>query len=132
VTILTAPKLGDFLSKKNETAKAILFTNKGTTGALWKSLAIDFKGAIPFAQVRDKEKDAVEQFGITKFPTIVLLPGGDAAGKVYEGKMEKQALFEFFSVAKPPKSTEEPASENSKASQDSEASSTAKPSEKRE
>jgi protein disulfide-isomerase A6 len=70
---------------------------------LWKSLAIDFKDAISFSQIRDKEKDAVDAMGITKFPTIVLLPGGAAAGKVYNDKMEKQALFDFFAAVKPTK-----------------------------
>ncbi|KAA8912857.1 hypothetical protein FN846DRAFT_886957 [Sphaerosporella brunnea] len=118
VTKLTAPKLDDFLSKKNETAKAILFTKKGTTGALWKSLAIDFEDSIIFTQIRDKEKDVAERFGITKFPTIVLLPGGDAEGKVFEGKIEKQALFDFFAATKPPKVVDQPASEDSKSSKD--------------
>lgn len=83
---LTAPKLTEWLNEKNETAKAILFTPKGTTSALYKALAIDFHGSIEFAQVRDKETDALKEFGVEKFPTLIVLPGGTAAGKVYEGK----------------------------------------------
>ena len=63
-----APLLKEFLANKNETAKAILFTNKGTTGALWKSLAIDFLGSVTFAQVRDKETAAVEALGVFEIP----------------------------------------------------------------
>ena len=69
--------LKEFLANKNETAKAILFTKNGTTGALWKSLAIDFLGSVTFAQVRDKETAAVEAFGGLKFPKVLLLPGGE-------------------------------------------------------
>lgn len=99
VTKVTANKLGDFLSKSNATAKAILFTNKGTTPALWKSLAIDFKGKIAFATIRDKEAAAVETFGVTEFPKIVLLPGGEKEGVVYDGKVAKEPLAEFFKGA---------------------------------
>jgi protein disulfide-isomerase A6 len=112
--LLSAPKFDEFLSKKNDTAKAILFTNKGSIGALWKSLAIDFGDNIIFAQIRGSNKGPVEQFGITKFPTIVLLPGGDAEGMVYEGEMNKKALFDFFAATKPPKKTEEAESASTK------------------
>ena len=37
------------------------------------ALAIDFLGSIQVAQVRNKEKKAVESLGIDKFPTLVLL-----------------------------------------------------------
>jgi len=104
VTRLTSPKLDDFLSKKNETAKVILFTNKGTTSALYKALAVDFLDSVSFAQIRDKEKEAVEKFGVTKYPTLVLLPGGEKDGLVYDGAMKKDDLVKFVSqVAEPNK-----------------------------
>ncbi|KAL7271586.1 hypothetical protein RUND412_005645 [Rhizina undulata] len=99
---LKSSELDDFLSKNNETAKAILFTNKGMTTALWKALATDFLGSIKLGQVRNIEKEANERFGITEYPTIVVLPGGDAEGQVYKGKMEKKSLFDFFSKISPP------------------------------
>jgi protein disulfide-isomerase A6 len=102
VTRVTDAKFDDFLSKNNETAKAILFTNKGTTTPLWKALAIDYLGTMGFAQIRDKEKHAVEVFGITKYPTVVLLPGGDAEGIVYGGSgFSKDALLKFFQATVP-------------------------------
>lgn len=94
--------LDKFLSDKNETAKAILFTEKGTTSALLKSLAIDFSDVITIGQVRNKETRAVETFGISKFPTFILLPGGDAPGIVYDGEMKKEALVKFLSQAGQP------------------------------
>jgi protein disulfide-isomerase A6 len=126
VTKLSGSKFTEFLSDKNETAKAILFTNKGTTSALWRSLAVDFLDAISFAQVRDKETAAVESMGVTKFPTIVVLPGGDAGGKVYGGKMEKQAIYDFFAAVKVPKSKDEPQSSSSSSASTTKPSSTRK------
>lgn len=94
--------IDDFLSTKNESAKAVLFTEKGTTSALLKSIAIDFLDAITVAQVRNTQKEAVELFGIEKFPTLVLLPGGDKDGIVYDGDLKKEAMVQFLTqVASP-------------------------------
>lgn len=110
--------LDKFLSDKNETAKAILFTEKGTTSALLKSIAIDFSDVITIGQVRNKETKAVETFGIEKFPTLVLLPGGDAPGIVYDGEQKKDAIVKFLSQARQPNPDSPPpkAKKNAKAS----------------
>ncbi|KAI1436811.1 thioredoxin-domain-containing protein [Xylaria sp. CBS 124048] len=94
---VTDKEINTFLSTNNATAKAILFTEKGTTSALLRSLAIDFLDVISFAQVRDKASGVVDMFGITSYPTLVLLPGGDKSGLVYDGEMKKPAMLEFLS-----------------------------------
>lgn len=99
---------------RNESAKAILFTNKGVTSALWKALAIDFLGSMTFAQIRDKEKEAINIFGISKYPTIVVLPGGNQDGIVYDGKVQKDDLFKFFSAIAPPPKEPEPSAKPAK------------------
>lgn len=91
--------LESWLSTGNDTAKAILFSDKGTTSALLRALAIDYLGSVSFAQVRNKEKTAVSTFGITKFPTLVVLPGGDKEGIVYDGEMKKDAMVAFVKEA---------------------------------
>ena len=104
--------LEGWLAESNETAKAILFTDKGKTSALLKSIAIDFKGSIHVAQIRntDKEKASLELFGITKFPTLILLPGGkEAEGIVYDGEMKKEAMVAFLSQAAAPNPDPAPA-----------------------
>jgi protein disulfide-isomerase A6 len=99
---VTDKDIDTFLSTNNETAKAILFTDKGTTSALLRSLAIDFLDVISFAQVRDKESKATAIFDIKSYPTLVLLPGGDKEGLVYEGEMKKPAMLKFLSQAGDP------------------------------
>jgi len=106
---ITDKELDSFLAEGNDTAKAILFTEKGTTSALLKALSVDFLGSITVAQIRNKEKAAVEGFGITKFPTVVLLPGGEAEGMVYEGELKKDGLVEFLSQVSPPNPDPAPA-----------------------
>lgn len=99
---VTDKDIDAFLSTNNETAKALLFTDKGTTSALLRSLAIDFLDVISFAQVRDKESKATGLFNVASYPTLVLLPGGDKAGVVYQGAMKRPAMLEFLSQAGEP------------------------------
>jgi protein disulfide-isomerase A6 len=115
-----------WLAEANDTAKAILFTDKGKTSALLKSIAIEFKGSISVAQIRntDKEKASLELFGITNFPTLILLPGGkEAEGIVYDGELTKEAMVAFLSQAATPNLDPAPAKvklPKSKDSKDSE------------
>jgi protein disulfide-isomerase A6 len=99
---ITDKDIDSFLSEKNETAKAILFTEKGTTSALLRSLAIDFLDAITVGQVRSKDKKAVDMFGVESFPALILLPGGTKDALVYEGEMKKPAMLDFLSQAATP------------------------------
>ncbi|KAI0853465.1 thioredoxin-domain-containing protein [Daldinia vernicosa] len=99
---VTDKDLDSFLSTKNDTAKAILFTEKGTTSALLKSIAIDFLDVITVAQIRDKETKANELFAIKSYPTFVLLPGGDKESIVYEGDLKKDDMVKFLSQAGQP------------------------------
>ncbi|KAK4129116.1 thioredoxin-domain-containing protein [Parathielavia appendiculata] len=93
--------LDNFLADK-EMPKAILFTEKGATSALLKSIAIDFSGVITIGQARNKETKAVETFDVKKFPTLVLLPGGEAPAIVYDGELKKDAIVQFLSQAGQP------------------------------
>ncbi|KAF3911691.1 hypothetical protein AA313_de0203732 [Arthrobotrys entomopaga] len=126
VTRVNSNTVNEFLQKNNETAKAILFTKKGVATPMYKALAIDYLGAITFAQVRDKETEALAVFGIEKFPTLVVLPGGDAEGAVYDGEMKKEPMSKFLSkYAKPVDS--KPAKEEKTAKESSTSTTTSVP-----
>ncbi|KAM5432856.1 putative protein disulfide-isomerase [Microsporum canis] len=109
---VTDKNIEEWLSQGNETAKAILFTEKGTTGATLKALSADFLGSITFGQIRNKEKSAVETFGVSSFPALVLLPGGDKESILYDGEMKKKPMMEFLSRVAEPNS--KPAAEKPK------------------
>lgn len=108
---LQSSGLDQWLADTTTPAKAILFTEKGTTSGLIRSLAIDFLGSIGVAQIRSKEEDAVEKFGITQFPSIVLLPGEGQDPVVYTDEMKKDALVKLFSQVTPPNPDPAPAKE---------------------
>ncbi|KAF1980652.1 thioredoxin-domain-containing protein [Aulographum hederae CBS 113979] len=109
--------LDEWLSDNNGTAKAILFTDKSPVSALLRSLAIDYLGSITFGQVRKSEEKAVETFGITKYPTLVVLPGGDKDGLVYDGEMKKEGMNKFLSQIASP--NPDPAPQQAKPKKDS-------------
>jgi protein disulfide-isomerase A6 len=116
--------LEKWLDENNNTAKVVLFSDKSTTSTLLKALAIDYLGSISFAQIRNKEVVAVNMFGISKFPTLVLLPGGEQEAIVYDGEMKKGAMIEFLKqVAQPnpdsmPETEKPPRREANKAADD--------------
>ncbi|KAK8013064.1 hypothetical protein PG991_010439 [Apiospora marii] len=111
---VTDKDVDSFLSTNNNTAKAILFSEKGTTSALLKSLAIDFLDVIQVAQVRNKETKANELFGVKSYPALVLLPGGDKPGLLYDGEMKKDAMVKFLSQAGKPNPVSGPAKPKAK------------------
>ncbi|KAK8112280.1 uncharacterized protein PG998_008737 [Apiospora kogelbergensis] len=120
---VTDKDLDGFLSTRNDSAKAILFTEKGTTGALLKSLAIDFLDVIQVAQIRNKEAKANALFGVASYPALVLLPGGDKPGLLYDGEMKKDAMVKFLSQAGAPNPVSGPAKPKAKKEKKEKASS---------
>ena len=98
---VTDKGLSAFLESNNDTAKAVLFSNKGTTSALTKVLATEYVGSIIFAQIRDKEVKAVEMFGVTAFPTLIVLPGGTEEPAKFEGAYKKKDMNDFISKYAP-------------------------------
>lgn len=93
----TDKDLDKWLGQNEERPKAVLFTEKGTTSALIRALAIDFLDAVDVAQVRNKETASVEKFGVSEFPTLVVIPGAGKEHQLYQGELKKQPITEFLS-----------------------------------
>lgn len=110
---VTDKDLDSFL--EGDKPKAILFTEKGTTSALLRSVAIDFLDAVTVGQVRSKEAKAVEKFGVKSFPALVLLPGGDKEPIVYDGELKKDGLVSFISQVASPNPDPAPKADKKKA-----------------
>ena len=93
---ITDKGLSAWLEESGDAPRAILFSNKGTTGALIKAIASEFLGRISFVQIRDKEAKAVDQFGIKEYPTLVVLPSGSTKPVKYEGAFSATAMKDFL------------------------------------
>jgi len=89
-----------WFNDESSLAKAIVFTEKGTTNPMIKSLAVDFLGSIVFAQVKDKS--IAEKHGITEFPTILLVTGSGQDPIPYKGDINRQSLLSFFGTVASP------------------------------
>jgi protein disulfide-isomerase A6 len=94
--------LDAWLQENKDSAKAILFSEKGIVSATLRALAIDFAGLVSVAQIKKSEKAAVEKYGITEYPSLVLLPTGSEEAIKFDGKIEKEAMVEFLSQVAPP------------------------------
>lgn len=101
---VTDKTLNGWFETNNDTTKAVLFSDKGTTGALMKVLSAEFLGSVKIAQIRNKETAAVEMFGVTDFPTLILLPGGNQEPVKFDGVFSKGALREFLTKHTSPRS----------------------------
>ena len=51
----------------------LLFTDKKSTPAIFKALSKKYLDKLVFGEVRATENALLDQFGITEFPTIVVL-----------------------------------------------------------
>jgi protein disulfide-isomerase A6 len=72
-----------------------LFTDKSTTTPLYKALSVDFQDRMLFGEVKSSVKEATEAFGVSRYPTLVVL--NPQSGVVqYDGKLKHDALHEFL------------------------------------
>jgi len=87
--------------RKDWTARAILASDKDTVPALYTKLAIDYccSGRIRFGFIKGQDpnaKSALEQLGVSKFPTLLigrgLALGSGKDSVAYEGKLQLKAL----------------------------------------
>lgn len=120
---LTDKDMDGWVSEEADSPKTILFTEKGSTSALIRALAIDFLGSIKVGQVRSKETGTAKKYGVKKFPTLVLLPGGDKEPIVYDGELKKEPIVKFLSKVAAPNPDPAPA----KAKSSSKSSKSSKP-----
>ena len=94
--------LDEWLQENKDSAKAILFSDKGIVSATLRALAIDFAGLVSVAQIKKSEKTAVDKYGITEYPSLILLQAGSEEPVKFDGKVEKEAMVKFLSQVAPP------------------------------
>ena len=50
-----------------------MFTNKERTTHLYKALSVEFHNRLLLGEVKQKESQIIEDFSITKFPTLIAI-----------------------------------------------------------
>jgi protein disulfide-isomerase A6 len=66
---------------------------------MYKGLAIDYAGTANFGIIRNSEKGVSKEYGVTKFPSIVVITT-DEEGEhrhKYSGELKKEPLYEYLS-----------------------------------
>jgi len=89
-----ATGIDDFVSgTKTELPKAILFTEKETTSALYKALSMDLQDRMALAEARGKT--LADRFKVVKFPTLIVFPT-EGNEIIYDGDLKRDSLLEFL------------------------------------
>eukprot|EP00823_Brevimastigomonas_motovehiculus_P005136 TRINITY_DN361_c0_g1_i1.p1 TRINITY_DN361_c0_g1~~TRINITY_DN361_c0_g1_i1.p1 ORF type:complete len:885 (-),score=320.88 TRINITY_DN361_c0_g1_i1:204-2858(-) len=101
---VSAKKNADFLQTELTMPKVLLFTKKKSTPPIFKALSTRFAGRLLFGEVHEAEKTLVEQFTITKFPTVLVFPAASADKPVadslsfsqYDGPINFASLLAYL------------------------------------
>lgn len=95
------PYLGEFIENtsnkdflEQEGNKVILFTNKDKVPVIYRGLSSKYRGWINFGVVWHHQTQLVKHYGISEFPTLLVVDGDDYLK--YEGKIEFESISEFL------------------------------------
>jgi len=96
ITKVTDSNIDSFLEES--LPKALLFTSKTTSTNLYRALSYTFKGRMVLGEANQKNTAAVERFGITSFPTLVVIhgEGEDQKTETYDGKLNVQSIEQYL------------------------------------
>jgi protein disulfide-isomerase A6 len=85
-------------------ACALLFTAKTDTSALYKSLALRYKGRLAFGEVRGANEELARRFNVTSFPSLVTVCGGSEDATIrYADDLKNSKLVKFLNAFYSPK-----------------------------
>ena len=109
VSVVNSKNYFNFIDREKDLYKGLIFSNKKQAPAMMKALSKKYKGKMNFGFVKATDSELISKFGITKFPTIVVLtdPFGYEYKKFEEEETTMQKLENFFrpfaySKTKPP------------------------------
>ncbi|KAF9561849.1 protein disulfide isomerase (PDI) protein [Mortierella alpina] len=76
--------------------RALLFTDKTESSAMYKGLATGLKGRMSVAEMRKPSDEIKKKFKLTKVPTLVVFSKGSQEPLFYEGLMKQDPISEFL------------------------------------
>lgn len=97
VRVINSNNYGDFINENNHMHKVVLFTQRKTTPPLFKALSKHFKDKINFGEIRQSEKELAQRFGVTNYPTVLVISDGENyKGVIYDGALNRDPLEKFL------------------------------------
>ncbi|KAF9291793.1 protein disulfide isomerase (PDI) protein [Mortierella alpina] len=76
--------------------RALLFTEKTESSAMYKGLATGLKGRMSVAEMRKPSEEVKKKFKISKLPTLVVFPKGSQEPSQHSGAMKHAPIAEFL------------------------------------
>jgi hypothetical protein len=73
VSVVNKENYQQFLDREPTKYKVLLFTERKTTAPIFKALSKQFKDKLVFGEVRKSEADLIARFGVTQFPTMLVI-----------------------------------------------------------
>ncbi|KAF9985215.1 protein disulfide isomerase (PDI) protein [Mortierella antarctica] len=86
----------DEFAANDSKPRALLFTEKAESSAMYKGLATGLKGRMSVAEMRKPSEEAKKKFKITKLPTLVVFSKGSQEPSLYSGVMKQAPIAEFL------------------------------------
>lgn len=97
VSVVTTEIYNDFIQRDPSKYKVLLFTERKSTAPVYKALSKQFKDKLLFGEVRKTETELINEFGITKFPTLLVVTDPIEHEKdVYEEELRMDRLTKFL------------------------------------
>ena len=108
VVPVTDASLSKFKSNNATLPKALLFTKKTETTPLLKALSTRLFGRMVIGEARDTAVKSFVEYGISEYPTLIVLPADGSEAITYTGELKPAALSEFLEghAAPEPEKTE--------------------------
>lgn len=98
VNLRTKQHLDDFFEgpckESSSSCCAVLLTDKYETSPVYKSLSVQHKGMLALGEARASNLQLAKEMGVDKFPSLVMVCGGQPS--VYDGEIKAAPLAEFF------------------------------------
>lgn len=97
VRIVNKDNYGDFITSFSSNHKVLLFTSKMVTPPLLKALSKHYQGKLYFGEVRQSEVELCQRFGISKFPSLLVVSEPENhKGVSYDGPLSRDSIEKFL------------------------------------
>ena len=97
VSIVTSETYPTFIQNQPSKYKVLLFTERKSTAPIFKALSKQFKDKLIFGEVRKSEADLISKFGVTQFPTILVITDPyDYKGDVFQKETKMDLITKFL------------------------------------
>ncbi len=97
VSLVSTENIDAFKARDMQSHHVLLFTDKKSTPAIFKALSKKFLQKLFFGEVRSSDEALVKQFGVTEFPTLLVMKDQDFTQfDKYSGEMKVDQLSKFL------------------------------------